>query len=772
MTASTSATTGALIVSGGIGVGRNVNVGGNITCTTANCDNVNCGVLTATQTQTNFLYPISPINVVSVQAPLTISGNVNTTNITTTLDNNRSGVGACFSAKKMAIATNILGPNYNLITQTGDTVIAYDTSLNTGFCIAPWGTPTGGSVYNGIRMDYNGNVGINKSSPTYTLDVSGSIAASGIARITNTTASTSYTTGAMVVSGGVGVNGDVYISGNLNAGNLIGTLSSTNPITSNSKLKITGTGVYCDANNQYCHFYGTTPTALQILNTFGMNKGTAIGWNYTSGVGMTDFVNLCEGGSGGFKFWKSGSSQYNLTYLAYLDGGGNFNTAGSINATGNISGNNITAANLISTDNIVLDGSVDTTGKWNGLTTPNDVFMGTKTTYSNSVIIGAGLSTAGTYPNTGIVLDRNGNMGINRRPTYGFDASVNTFRIGSDANAAIFVPSPQIIYNKNPSIGWTVIQNPNTSPPSTINNIYQLQTTTIASMYIPTCTVPGTLTLNCPFSFDCSGTATQTIGIQLGSNNFSLPIAIEVRKDGVFYSSQSIYLTDTTAPSQKSPQYYTFVAGSSYGWNFRIEQFIQTIQYSFSPQVGAVNSTYTVYAKFYGTVFDQGAFTDWKLSYIYNTTQSGKTLTGLIGFTGPQGYNASTFRYVPTGIIYTPNYDVVATSTYNLHINQVLCNSVSYKPMVISKTQNLSNPPSSLYFVPYLASAVTFSLPVPTLDGLNIIFRSVSNKTGGATATISCYSGIFSNVLTTSNATLAPFTTLKLVSYNYYWYII
>ena len=48
----------------------------------------------------------------------------------------------------------------------------------------------------------NGNVGINRSSPTYLFDVNGTFGLSGIASFNNSTASTSSTTGALVCNGG------------------------------------------------------------------------------------------------------------------------------------------------------------------------------------------------------------------------------------------------------------------------------------------------------------------------------------------------------------------------------------------------------------------------------------------------------------------------------------------------------------------------------------------------------------------------------------------
>jgi enhancing lycopene biosynthesis protein 2 len=80
----------------------------------------------------------------------------------------------------------------------------------------------------------NGNVGFTRLDPTYTVDINGTLRASGAttlettlgvagtASITNTTTSTSSSSGALVVSGGVGVNENLNIGGRMTVnGNLI-----------------------------------------------------------------------------------------------------------------------------------------------------------------------------------------------------------------------------------------------------------------------------------------------------------------------------------------------------------------------------------------------------------------------------------------------------------------------------------------------------------------------------------------------------------------------
>ncbi len=137
-TESTSKTTGALIVGGGVGVGGNVQVGGNVKI---------ISTIASTNSSTGSLI---------VGGGVGIDGNLNTNNNITT-----SGV----------------------ITTTNNTS---STSSSTGAVIV------------------NGGIG-----------VGGNIQVAGVVRTTFSTPSTSTTTGALIVGGGAGVAGNVYVGGNL-----------------------------------------------------------------------------------------------------------------------------------------------------------------------------------------------------------------------------------------------------------------------------------------------------------------------------------------------------------------------------------------------------------------------------------------------------------------------------------------------------------------------------------------------------------------------------
>ena len=80
----------------------------------------------------------------------------------------------------------------------------------------------------GIKITNTGNVGIKNINPQSALDVTGSIAASGPISVTDDTASTSVSTGALKVSGGVGISKAAYIGGDLTVSGTTTSVNSTN----------------------------------------------------------------------------------------------------------------------------------------------------------------------------------------------------------------------------------------------------------------------------------------------------------------------------------------------------------------------------------------------------------------------------------------------------------------------------------------------------------------------------------------------------------------
>ena len=175
-TASTTTSTGALRVTGGVGIGDALNVGGSISAT----GNI-IGTL-ATTSQPN-------ITSVGTLGSLTVNGIINSQNQFTI---SRSSAGDIFSS---TIGTHI----FRIDQPSTASNVLIGTTTSTG-------------------------QGINLTTQNISRLL---IASTGDVSITNSTASTNTTTGALRVTGGVGIGGALNVGGSITStGNITGTLAT------------------------------------------------------------------------------------------------------------------------------------------------------------------------------------------------------------------------------------------------------------------------------------------------------------------------------------------------------------------------------------------------------------------------------------------------------------------------------------------------------------------------------------------------------------------
>ena len=126
---------------------------------------------------------------------------------------------------------------------------------------------------------------------------------------------------------------------------------------SKNQLLISGVGMYCDIfGSQYMHLYGLTPNTMNdITNVLPTRRGLIVGWNKSTGGGMTDFVNFGEGGLGGFQFWNSTIANPTVTSLGFLKSNGDLTVNGTITpGNGQLAGNIKILGNLNVNTNINL----------------------------------------------------------------------------------------------------------------------------------------------------------------------------------------------------------------------------------------------------------------------------------------------------------------------------------------------------------------------------------------------------------------------------------
>jgi len=237
LTESTSTTTGALIIGGGVGIAKNLNVGGNLTVdgdttyvnvtTLAIEDPIislgngpNNAPLTSNDGKDrgsllNY-YTAAPVQAFMgwdnsggefiFGKDVTVVSDVVTVN---EYGNTRANVMFATTANISGNAN--VGGNLNLtgaFALTGNIVITAvtpATSTTTGALQVAGGAGFGGNVYIG------GNANI-----TGVANITGGANLGGPLRVTSTTAATSTTTGAAIISGGVGIGGNAYIGGNAN----------------------------------------------------------------------------------------------------------------------------------------------------------------------------------------------------------------------------------------------------------------------------------------------------------------------------------------------------------------------------------------------------------------------------------------------------------------------------------------------------------------------------------------------------------------------------
>ena len=237
---STSTTTGALVVTGGVGIGKNLTVGGNLSLAGAGgqaTGNISAGNISATN--------------------LTVSGQSifsTTTNSTSTTSGALVIAGGVGIAQDLVLGGQLIfsGQGNALVVQSLKvTTSTNSTSTTTGGIVVTGGVGIGQDVWIGGQLHFTGNGGdlslstltVNSttnstSTTTGAITVKGGVGVGGnlvvggqlifqgtgsnlsvqTLQVTSSTNSTSTTTGGIVVTGGVGIGQDVFIGGNLNLG--------------------------------------------------------------------------------------------------------------------------------------------------------------------------------------------------------------------------------------------------------------------------------------------------------------------------------------------------------------------------------------------------------------------------------------------------------------------------------------------------------------------------------------------------------------------------
>lgn len=211
--ASTSPTTGALVVVGGVGVSGALNVGGSVDVSgslTVSEPIEAASTEDSTNTTTGAVIVVGGVGIaksLNVGTNATVGGTLNVTGaveFSSTTDSTGSGNGAIVVAGGVGIAKNL---------NVGEGVTAQTVDVNASTAST---NPTTGALIVAGGVGVGGNVNIAEN-----LVVDGTSTLEGAVDITNTTASTNASTGALVVAGGVGIGGAVNVTGAMTAAGII-----------------------------------------------------------------------------------------------------------------------------------------------------------------------------------------------------------------------------------------------------------------------------------------------------------------------------------------------------------------------------------------------------------------------------------------------------------------------------------------------------------------------------------------------------------------------
>ena len=492
----TSPTTGALVVDGGVGVGQALHVAGDthIQSTTQSINSVTGALIV--NGGVGVTKDIFVGGSLDVSGAFTVAGAFNTTssdsliidtpfvflannNLGDSLDTGFTSTYNDGTQRYTGLFRDITDGDYklfdNLLVQPTTVVDTGNVSFN--YANLTVGNITATNIYGTVA----GGATITVVGNLVNVSVAGTVKSYDINYIYSTIGSTSTTTGALQVSGGVGVVGNVYAGAVVSATNLTGTLTTaaqTNITSVGNLSSFSVAGISSHFGVMYANAAVASTTtgtgALVVLGGAGIsgnvNAGNVIGTtatftNYQGTLLTAAQTNITSVGTlislavtGNITAGNVGATNLTGTLLTAsqpnITGVG---TLGTLAVTGNINAGNVTATNLTGTirtaaqPNITSVGTLTSGALGTGFTTVGTAQGGTGLT--SFTLNGAVYATSTSALTTGTLPVSSGGTGITSFGTgiatfLGTPSSANLLAAVTDetgTGALVFATSPTLV---------------------------------------------------------------------------------------------------------------------------------------------------------------------------------------------------------------------------------------------------------------------------------------------------------------------------------------
>lgn len=452
VTASTSSTTGALRVTGGAGIGGNVNVRGRmnvvsdasfngniIMSSTTNSANVNTGSLV-------------------IKGGVGIAGNLY--------------VGGTFGfSNNLDLSGNL---TVNQVTLSSGNLYSASNIMTISSRI---GLPGGTNIRIGQGLD--------------TVTIIGNTQFPDISIIGNTTPSYNVNTGALVVKGGVGIGGNLNIGENINIGNNLSVGNSLNVMGNTivkgfsnfiSDASFNGKVIITDSTPSINNYSG----ALCITGGIGIGESVNIGTNLTVNqrstfLGVSNFVSDVSLNGNVLITSNTNSTGINSGALVVSGGvgiSGNVNIGGYMNVlldssmNGNVLITSRTASTTSRTGALIVSGGAGIGGNLNIAGFSNFV---SDASFNGNILITSNTASINTTSGALVVnggVGIGGNLNVNQQAVF----NMNTYTTGN-VIAGGMVPYNNTFYFSNPSQATQYfIAHPNSSDEVTIYGTVRIPT--------------------------------------------------------------------------------------------------------------------------------------------------------------------------------------------------------------------------------------------------------------------------------------------------------